>query len=124
MAPFQRALVLIALHTAIDWYMRRKTNSRPISQKEEGTIGTDFMEGHFSKELTLNQFVYLRCILQEAFNESELCDLSFDLGVDYDSLSGVNKNDKARELILLHKRQRRLPLLIEILKHKRPFLFD
>ena len=56
------------------------------------------------------------------FNDSELRDLCFELGVDYDNLSGDNKRDKARELVEWMKRYDRLEELTELLTNKRPHL--
>lgn len=54
----------------------------------------------------------LRQVLNERFNESELRDLCFDLGVDYESLLGEGRADKARELIGYMERRKRIPELI------------
>src|SRR6185503_14426446 len=51
--------------------------------------------------------VKLRQILISHFNESELRDLCFDLGIDYEVLGGDDKTDKARELILYFGRVER-----------------
>lgn len=54
----------------------------------------------------------LRQVLATRFSEGELQDLCFDLRVDYDSLPGQGKNDKARELIAhLHRRDHILELI-------------
>jgi hypothetical protein len=42
----------------------------------------------------------LRKLLVDRFSESEIRDLCFQLEVDYESLPGSSKSDKARELIL------------------------
>lgn len=54
------------------------------------------------------------------FDDSELRDLCFDLGIDYDTLSGENLADRARELILHHQRRQQLNKLIERCKLLRP----
>lgn len=46
------------------------------------------------------------------FNESELRDLCFELGIDYDDLVGQTKSDKARELIALAWRNGRTTELV------------
>jgi hypothetical protein len=46
-----------------------------------------------------SQLIKLRKILDERFSESDLRTLCFDLHVDYQSLPGEGKADKARELI-------------------------
>ncbi len=47
----------------------------------------------------------LRQNLVAAFNDSELRDLCFDMNVDYETLNGENKADKARELIAFCERR-------------------
>jgi hypothetical protein len=56
--------------------------------------------------------VKLRRNLVAAFNDSELRDLCFDMNVDYESLSGENKADKARELIAFCERRQSVPDLV------------
>jgi hypothetical protein len=62
----------------------------------------------------------LRQVLNERLNESELRDLCFDLGVDYESLSGEGKADKARELVSFLQRRKRIPELIMKGEKQRP----
>jgi len=62
----------------------------------------------------------LRQALNERLNESELRDLCFDLSVDYESLSGEGKADKARELIGYLQRRKRIAELIVKGEKQRP----
>jgi len=62
----------------------------------------------------------LRQVLTERFNESELRNLCFDLHVDYESLTGAGKEDKARELVAYLERRGRLSELVETGKRQRP----
>ena len=64
----------------------------------------------------------MRDILNDHFDKSELEDLCFDLGVDYENLRGERKTDKARELLLLIYRQDRLPDLLTAVQTARPHL--
>jgi len=57
--------------------------------------------------------IELRQILTTRLSESELCDFCFDLDVDYDSLPGEGKANKARELIAHLDHRNRIPELIE-----------
>ena len=41
----------------------------------------------------------LRQVLDEVFNESELRTLCFDLGIEYEHLSGEERSAKTRELV-------------------------
>jgi hypothetical protein len=67
--------------------------------------------------------VKLRQVLVKGFNESELKTLCFDLGVDYDSLPGEHKDDKARELVAYFERRLRISKLAEACARERPEFF-
>jgi formylglycine-generating enzyme required for sulfatase activity len=62
----------------------------------------------------------LRCNLRRYFDESELRDLCFDLKVDYDSLRGDGKGDRARELVAYMERRGRISELVEACRQLRP----
>lgn len=62
----------------------------------------------------------LRQILTNYFNESELQNLTFDLGVDYENLAGKSEADKARELLAFLERRGRVSELVEIIIRLRP----
>jgi hypothetical protein len=62
----------------------------------------------------------LRLLLIEHFDERELRSLSFDLGVDYQTLGGEGKEDKARELIAHLNRRNRASELVEWGRQLRP----
>lgn len=57
--------------------------------------------------------------LTETFNEDELKTLCFDLGIDYENVSGDNKAAKARELVDDCKRKGRILELIEKITEQR-----
>ena len=58
------------------------------------------------------------------FSESDLQDLCFQLDIDWDALSGENKIDKARSLVLDCEKSGKLPKLLSIVKLARPHLKD
>ena len=62
----------------------------------------------------------LRQTLVAHFSESELRDLCFDLRVDYESLPGEGKSDKARELVACCERHGCIFELSEVVKKLRP----
>jgi len=62
----------------------------------------------------------LREILTKRLNETELRNLCFDLGVDYDILPGAGTADKARELIAYCERRYNIPQLVETVRKQRP----
>ena len=63
---------------------------------------------------TDDSLAQLRRQLTSLFNESELRNLCFDLGVDYESLPARSKDGTARELIAHMQRNGRLPELIKM----------
>ncbi len=62
----------------------------------------------------------LRQVLTGRFSEGELRTLCFDVGVDYDSLPGRGKADKARELVEYFQRRQDLSALVEVGRVQRP----
>jgi len=62
----------------------------------------------------------VRLLLVLHFNESELRDLCFDLGVDYENLPGQAKSDKARELLGYARRHARWEELMRHCTRLRP----
>jgi len=69
------------------------------------------------------ELILLRRTLSELFDQEELRDLVFDLAVDYDSLPGAAKKDKARELVALCRRHGRLDELKRAVLLRRPGVF-
>jgi hypothetical protein len=66
----------------------------------------------------------LRKILVSKFNEDELRDLAYDLGVDYETLPFREKSGMARELLRYLERVGRMPDLQGILRRIRPNAFQ
>jgi hypothetical protein len=64
--------------------------------------------------------VRLRMMIDEHLNKSELQTLCFDMNVDYDSLNGENKSDKARELVAYFQRRGTIRDLVAKCKELRP----
>jgi hypothetical protein len=62
----------------------------------------------------------LHHILETRFDEGDLHTLCFKLAVDYDSLPGQGKADKARDLIVYLEHRRRIPDLLALGKKGRP----
>lgn len=59
--------------------------------------------------------------IDKAFNQDELIELCFKIGVDYENLSGENKQRKGVELVKYCIRHEILATLIEYCKRERPF---
>lgn len=64
--------------------------------------------------------IRLRQILDTYFNAGDLRTLCFDLSVDYDSLPGEGKANKARELVAYLERRGRIPELVALGRQQRP----
>jgi hypothetical protein len=64
--------------------------------------------------------VRLRDLLLAGFNEEDLKDLTFSLGIEYDDLRGGNRSAKARELVAYCIRDSRLDELLAAAKKIRP----
>ena len=62
----------------------------------------------------------LRNILEQYFSKGDIKDLAFELGVDYENLPGSGKNNKARELLLKLKNEKRIATLVSEIKKRRP----
>ena len=77
------------------------------------------MEDPASSSAGNNRMVTLRQVLATRFSETELRDLCFDLGVDYESLPGESKADRARELVAYFARRHRLTRLIRAIHEAR-----
>jgi len=73
-----------------------------------------------SRPTTLSYQTQLRQLLTTHFDQGELQTLCFDLGVDYESLPGEGKADKARELVEYLERRDRIPECVELGKKLRP----
>jgi hypothetical protein len=70
-----------------------------------------------SQEITPVQVL---AILDVHFNISDLQDLCFEMGVDFDNLGGSGKKDKARELIQYCHRHGRFSELVQRVRQARP----
>lgn len=66
----------------------------------------------------------MRQILTKAFNEIELRNLCCDMQIDYDSLPGSCKADKARELVLFCQRHDQYQELVKACQQLRPKFFQ
>jgi hypothetical protein len=70
--------------------------------------------------LPTEQAVAMHRNLVALFSEGELRQLCFELGVDFETLSGTTKQDKAREIILLFERKDTVADLLSACKRTRP----
>lgn len=66
------------------------------------------------------QFRHLRTQMSQLFNKSELATLCFDLGINYENISGDTLDDKVQNLILFCQRRTRLGDLVHACQRSRP----
>ena len=100
----------------MNWYDGESTSVSEMDARETGMTG----KKHWL-QCTMNRKKILG-LLRTAFNESELHDLCFRLAIDYEELSGQNKRDKARELLIYFERRDRLDELMAAVHKLRPHL--
>lgn len=65
----------------------------------------------------------LRQFLIERFSDSELRTLCAELGIEYEGLTGTNRDDKARELVAFCERRGEFERLETIIRAARPSIF-
>ncbi len=87
----------------------------PISPTSGAALG----DGQGKKEqagdvFTVKYLAHLRQDIVEHFDDSDLRDLCFDMGIDYDDLPGQSKKDKARELVARCKRTGKIRELVAL----------
>jgi hypothetical protein len=104
---------ILPAEPASDSFMRRVKRVRP-----SGEIITGAEAGFNAFFTGLAERLLCQMIIAP-FNESEMRDLCFDLGIDYESLPGISKSDKARELIAFSEGSGRLSELIEACRQLR-----
>jgi hypothetical protein len=79
------------------------------------------LEREIMSQRTTKQYrVALRRNIQQYFSQNEIKSLCFDLGIDYDDLSGDDRTQKVIELIQYMERNERLAELVEYLTTVRP----
>ncbi len=66
--------------------------------------------------------VHLRQVLAQYYNESELRTMTFDLGIDYDSIGGRGKLEKVAGLVAFGLRNGRYDDIAAYVRQTRPFI--
>jgi hypothetical protein len=100
-----------SLPSPLGVFLRRGRPSRESADSRrsgpEATQRTDFL-------------VEVRNEIDRCFNEAELKDLCFELGVEYENLEGARKTDKVRDLVTQMERMQKMDALLEACKRKVP----
>lgn len=64
--------------------------------------------------------VFVADVMEQAYDESELRDLSFSMGIDYESIAGETRRNKVRSLVSHFFRRNTLDIFIDFLEGDRP----
>lgn len=67
-----------------------------------------------------NRIVKINEFIMNHFNQDELNTLSFQMGIDFENITGDSKESKAREFVLHLARRNRLAELEEMIQGMRP----
>ncbi len=84
--------------------------------RDEGYL----LQTSFRQKIAQEALTELRQKLMAHFSEQDLRTLCFDLGIEYDDLSGDNRESKARELINRFKRRESMGELLSACSKSRP----
>lgn len=88
----------------------------------EAGVRAGYLTNYQHKLSAIMNRVLLRETLFNGFSLDELQTLCFDLSIDFDGLTGNNKQAKAREIILYCEKIGRVPELVEAIRRFRPNL--
>lgn len=98
----------------------RGNDQRGLNINISGDIaGRDIIKGN-TASAGVPDLPQFRQLLVQYFSDGELRDLCFDLGIDYDSLPGSGKSDKARELVAYAQRHGVMNDLLVACRRQRP----
>lgn len=101
----------------------RMTIQNNTENKNQG--GNDSPGKHLGiniQNLSLQKRSQLRLQIESYFNDSELRNLYFDMGIDHENLSSGGKSDKVRELVAACERHGKIRQLIELCREYRPYV--
>lgn len=70
----------------------------------------------------MDELTKIRDLIDKYFNLEELIQLCFDLGIDYENLSGSHKRTRAQSLVSQCNRRGMLSLLLKRCQHLRPHI--
>lgn len=112
--------VIITVYQEEDWAGSARLRTEAGDEEPRGALAMTVASAPLAAA-DVNH-VTLRRALDDGYNDSELRDLCFELGIDYDDLSGDNQSAKARELVSYAMRRNLLARLVEHVMRDRPHL--
>ena len=112
--------VIITVYQETDWVGSTRLRTEADNEEPRGQLAMTVTSRPLGNgEVNL---VQLRQALDDGYNDSELRDLCFELGIDYEDLPGDGQSAKARELVLYARRHGLLAQLVEKVMRERPQL--
>lgn len=112
--------VIITVYQATDWIGSTRLRTEATLMEPRGAINVTVDSRPVGNgEVNL---LTLRAALDDGYSDSELRDVCFELGIDYDDLPGDNQSAKARELVLFAKRRDLTADLVRLIMRDRPHL--
>jgi hypothetical protein len=108
--------VIVGAFTVTTTYLAYRQN---VSKQATTAVRPTIKPASFNSE----EQQKLHGMLDNYFDDLELQDLCFDMGIDYEDLPASGQSHKARELVELCSRRGRLPQLHQMIKGRRPHLF-
>lgn len=76
--------------------------------------------GRLREERRVQEAVRVADVMEQAYDEEELRDLCFSMGIDYESVSGNTKQGKVRAIVSHFYRRDTLDIFVEFLEGDRP----
>lgn len=112
--------VIITVYQAMDWIGSTRLRTEAAIMVPRGAINVTVDSRPVGNgEVNLQA---LRTALDDGYNDNELRDVCFELGIDYEDLPGDNQSAKARELVLYARRRDLTAALVRLIMRDRPHL--
>ena len=112
--------VIITVYQAEDWAGSTRLRTEAGDEQPRGALAMTVASAPLAAADV--NLVTLRRALDDGYNDSELRDVCFELGIDYEELPGDNQSAKARELVLYAQRRNLLAQLVAHVMRERPHL--
>ncbi len=111
--------VIITVYQEVDWVGSTRLRTEAAEEARGGmTVAVDSAP---LGDTETNQTTLWRA-LTDGYNESELQNLCFELGIDHEELAGETKSARARELVRYAQRHNLTARLVELVMAGRPHL--
>lgn len=112
--------VIITVYQATDWIGSTRLRTEADDEEPRGKLAITVESRPLGNgEVNLMR---LREALDDGYNDSELRDLCFELGIDYEDLPGDGQSAKARELVLYARRRNLMAQLVALVMRDQPHL--